>query len=188
MTKRQKIRGAVLAVLILALLAAAFLYGRGRGNRVGKTDKTIDNYYDESVSSCVTLSIRCDTLLDHLDELDASVAALVPADGVLLPETKISFEENESVFDLLLRETKSNDIPMEFAEAPLYGSAYIEGIGNLYEFDCGELSGWMYRVNGEFPNYGCSHCVLHAGDRVEWVYTCDLGADVGNVYGVRQDG
>lgn len=65
---------------------------------------------------------------------------------------------------------------------PIYNSAYIEGIGNLYEFDCGELSGWMYKVNGWFPNYGCSRYRLKSGDRVEWVYTCDLGRDVGGYY------
>ena len=52
-------------------------------------------------------------------------------------------------------------------------------IANLYEFDVGELSGWMYKVNGWFPNYGCSRYLLADGDNVEWVYTCDLGSDVG---------
>ena len=62
----------------------------------------------------------------------------------------------------------------------MYSSVYVEGISNIYEFDCGELSGWMYKVNGWFPNYGCSRYQLKPGDRVEWVYTCDLGDDVGN--------
>ena len=76
---------------------------------------------------------------------------------------------------------------MEFSETPLYGSTYIEGIGNLYEFDCGALSGWMYRVNGTFPNYGCSSYILSDGDVVEWVYTCDLGKDVGGEYITREE-
>ncbi len=71
---------------------------------------------------------------------------------------------------------------MEFEDTPIYNSAYIEGIANLYEFDCGELSGWMYKVNGWFPNYGCSRYQLKAGDKVEWVYTCDLGVDVRGYY------
>lgn len=49
----------------------------------------------------------------------------------------------------------------------------------LDEFSCGALSGWMYRVNGEFPNYGCSRYRLSDGDKIEWVYTCNLGKDVG---------
>ena len=68
---------------------------------------------------------------------------------------------------------------MEFEDTPMYHSAYIEGIGNLYEFDVGELSGWMYSVNGWFPNYGCSRYQLQNGDVICWVYTCDLGKDVG---------
>ena len=61
----------------------------------------------------------------------------------------------------------------------MYNSAYIEGINNLYEFDCGELSGWMYSVNDWYPNYGCSCYTVQPGDVICWVYTCDLGQDVG---------
>lgn len=82
-------------------------------------------------------------------------------------------------FNLLVREMKQSKIHLEFENTPIYNSAYIEGIANLYEFDCGELSGWMYRVNGWFPNYGCSRYELQDGDKVEWLYTCDLGADIG---------
>ena len=67
-------------------------------------------------------------------------------------------------------------------ETPAYKSVYIEGINNLYEFDCGKLSGWMFSVNGEFPNYGSSTYKLQDGDQVSWIYTCDLGADVGNEF------
>ena len=91
----------------------------------------------------------------------------------------MEFYEGESVFDVLLRETKNHKIHMEYSETPLYQAAYIEGIGNLYEFDAGETSGWMYSVNGWFPNYGCSKYAVADGDVIAWVYTCDLGQDVG---------
>ena len=110
-------------------------------------------------------------------------ADLIPADGVLLAPTAVEFTEGESVFDVLKRVCRKNKIHMEFSETPVYQSAYIEGIGNLYEFDCGEGSGWMYRVNDEFPNYGCSRYTLADSDTVEWVYTCDFGADVGGRVG-----
>lgn len=129
-----------------------------------------------------TLSVRCDTILNNMDMLTADKESVVPADGVIFSEKTVSFYEGESVFNLLLREMKANKIHMEFVNTPIYNSAYIEGIGNLYEFDCGELSGWMYRVNGVYPNYGCSRYKLKAGDKVEWVYTCDLGKDVGGDY------
>jgi uncharacterized membrane-anchored protein len=63
---------------------------------------------------------------------------------------------------------------------------YIQGINNIYEFDAGALSGWMYRVNGWFPNYGASRYVVQQGDVIEWVYTCDLGRDVGGAYAVGE--
>ena len=129
-----------------------------------------------------TLSVRCDTILDNIDWLDPEKVELVPADGVIFPATQVTFYEGESVFNVLQREMKKARIHMEFVDTPIYNSAYIEGINNLYEFDCGELSGWMYKVNDWFPNYGCSRYGLKDGDVVEWVYTCDLGVDVGGFY------
>ena len=126
-----------------------------------------------------TISISCATLLEHLDALGEDKAGLVPADGWILPPTEVEFDEGDSVFDLLKRVTREKRIHLEFAETPLYGSVYIEGISNLYEFDCGEQSGWMYAVNDWFPNYGCSKYPVENGDVIRWVYTCDLGADVG---------
>lgn len=133
------------------------------------------------VSRC-TISISCATILNHMDWLDPDKTELVPTDGWLLPATQAEFHEGESVFDVLQRVCRDNGIHMEFSNTPMYNSAYIEGIGNLYEFDCGEQSGWMYAVNGWFPNYGCSRYALKDGDTVKWVYTCDYGKDVGGAY------
>lgn len=135
-----------------------------------------------------TLSVRCDTILNNLDKLDSKKKDLVPADGVIFPETQVTFYEGESVFNVLQRELRKAKIHMEFVNTPVYDSAYIEGIGNLYEFDCGELSGWNYKVNGWAPNYGCSRYTLQDGDVVEWVYTCDLGRDVGAAVAEGEDG
>ncbi|MCF0124065.1 MAG: DUF4430 domain-containing protein [Ruminiclostridium sp.] len=126
-----------------------------------------------------TLTIRCDSILAHMDWLPPEKTSLVPADGFLFPTTTVTFYEGESVFHVLRREMKKAGIHLEFTNAPGYNSAYIEGIGNLYEYDCGELSGWVYRVNDWFPNYGCGRYALQNGDDIQWLYTCDLGLDVG---------
>lgn len=126
-----------------------------------------------------TLWVRCDTILNNMDKLDEDKTELVPEDGVILHKDNLPFEEGESVFDVLLRVTREEKVHMEFVDTPMFHSAYVEGIGNLYEFDCGELSGWSYKVNGTFPSVGCSLYKLKDGDTVEWVYTCDLGRDVG---------
>lgn len=126
-----------------------------------------------------TFSISCAVLLHQKDTLEEAVAELVPKDGYLLHPVKMTFSTGESVFDILKRACRQNGIHMEYTDTPAYHSAYIEGIGNLYEFDCGEGSGWMYRVNGQYPNYGCSRYAVRNGDIIEWCYTCDYGKDIG---------
>ena len=132
----------------------------------------------KKVYTC-TFSIECSTILNNLKDLDPDKRELVPSNGVILAPTKVTFYEGESVFDVLQRVCKEKGIHLESSWTPIYNSAYIEGIHNLYEFDCGELSGWMYRVNGWYPNYGCSRYQLVDGEKVEFRYTCDLGKDVG---------
>lgn len=134
-----------------------------------------------------TISISCAMILNNLDKCSKDKVELVPEDGWLLEPTEVVFYGGESVFNVLQRTCRQKKIHMEFSNTPIYNSAYIEGIGNLYERDVGELSGWMYSVNGWFPNYGCGRYALKDGDVVEWVYTCDLGADVGDDYMAQID-
>ena len=133
-----------------------------------------------------TFSIECSTILNNLDMLDPDKLEMVPSGGVILAKTSVTFYEGESVFDVLQRLCRDQGIHMESSWTPIYNSAYIEGIHNLYEFDCGSLSGWMYRVDGWYPNYGCSRYQLEDGDTVEWRYTCDLGSDIGGGYLFRE--
>ena len=133
------------------------------------SEKTGENY--------CTLSISCIVLTDKTDSLKKSKRQLVPADGIILKEVRASFSEGESVFDVTRQVCIENRIPFEFTLTPIYNTAYIEGIYNLYEFDCGSGSGWVYAVNDELPGVGCSDSLLKNGDRIEWMYTCDLGHD-----------
>lgn len=135
---------------------------------------------DTDTSLTCTISISCATILDNMELCAENKRPLVPSDGVILPTTSVTFSEGESVYDVLQSVCRSYNIHMESSWTPLYNSAYIEGINNLYEFDVGEKSGWMYKVNGWFPNYGCSRYQVQNGDTICFVYTCDLGADVGD--------
>lgn len=134
---------------------------------------------DPKKQHTVTLSISCNTILNNKKAFDQDKLELLPEEGMILSAEQVEFKEGETVFDVLVKTTKAHKIHMEYTGAKAYNTNYIEGIHNIYEFDCGPLSGWMYKVNGVFPNYGCSSYVLKEGDIVEWVYTCDLGKDVG---------
>lgn len=134
--------------------------------------------YRMAANTC-TLEIRCDTLLNNLDKLSPGKAELVPQDGTLLEKTTVTFEPGETVYDVFRRVLRQERIHYEYVDARAYGSAYIEGIGNLYEFDCGEQSGWLYFVNGISPGLGCSSYALSDGDEIVFAYTCDMGSDLG---------
>lgn len=135
------------------------------------------NNLNENVTEC-TLSVRCDTILNNMDKFDKSKISIMPKDGIIFPQTKVIFYAGESAFNVLSRELKKHGIHIDFVNATMYNTVYIKGISNLYEHDCGELSGWIYKVNGIVPGYGCSQYILNDGDNIEFVYTCDLGRDI----------
>lgn len=133
--------------------------------------------------SKVTISIDAKVLVNHMDKLKPALQneKYVPKDGVILKETSYEITDKDTVWDIFLKATKEYKIPIEYqgATANAYGSVYIEGINHLYEKDAGELSGWMYSVNGEFPGHGISEHTLKDGDKIEFKYTTDLGRDLG---------
>lgn len=145
----------------------------------GKSEeKTVS---DKNAGTC-SISIDCSTLLRNKEVLKKEKHDFVPEDGVILAPTEVKFKEGENAHDILKQVCQKEGIHMESSYTPVYESAYIEGINQLYEFDGGELSGWMYKVNGEFPNYGVSKYEVSDGDVIEFVYTCDLGEDVGHSF------
>ena len=150
----------------------------GKPMPVEPEDQTID----KRVKYTCTFSIECSTILNNLDMLDPDKLDAVPSGGIILPAQTVTFYEGESVYDVLKRICEEKGIHMEASFTPMYNSAYVEGIHNLYEFDCGEASGWMYRVDGWYPNYGCSRYMLKQGEVVEWRYTCAYGDDIGGGY------
>lgn len=138
--------------------------------------QTVEEYRRDSVlpesdeQMEVTLEIRCDTVAGETDR--------IPADGTILAETDFSVPEGTTVFELLKEAARLYDIQVEYEGNTVYGLAYVEGIAYLYEFDFGDLSGWMYQVNGVFPSVGCGEYELSDQDRVLWVYTRNIGKDV----------
>lgn len=127
------------------------------------TVQTVENQTTEAKQeqSCEFL-ISCKTVLSNKSALQSNYQ--VPAGGKIY-EKKMEFEEGDTVMDVLKRTGVDIDV----------SKGYVAGIDGLYEFDCGKNSGWMYRVNGKFPNYMAGKCKLHDGDKVEWLYTCVRG-------------
>ena len=161
-------------ILIMALTLA--LFGCG-----GRSTANVPDTNGDGKLTC-TLEIRCDVLLDNMDQMTKEKAALVPENGVLLETVEVEFTGGDSVFDVFRKILREEKIHFEYVDASAYDSVYIEGIGNIYEYDCGPQSGWMYSVNGIYPGLGCSAYTLADGDVIVFHYTCDLGADLGADY------
>lgn len=138
------------------------------------------------------IEIECKTILKNLDNLRPEKEAFLPKDGYILKTTTVSVAEGSTVFEVLKLVCKQNTCPekcsycrksgiqLEYVYTPGYDSEYIRGIHQLYEKDCGTQSGWMYSVNGVFPNYGVNKYTVKNGDDIKFRYSCNgLGEDLG---------
>ena len=175
-----------IAVIVLGGVLLAFALREQTSDHLGSSYQIApipDNYLADGGDKTCTITIVCPTIFDNLNSLNAEKAPFVPKDGTILPSTKVTFTEGETVFDVLRRVCDAAQLQIEYSYTPLYESYYVEGINHLYEFDCGPESGWMFKVNEWFPNYGCSAYTLKDGDDIVWCYTCTgLGADVGETW------
>lgn len=140
---------------------------------------------------CV-IRIECKTIKDNLKKLKAGKDAFVPANGIILDDTNVELKPDDTVFSVLQRACKENvctdncvycrdaGIQLEFTFTPGFNTYYVEGIHQIYEKDCGTMSGWMFSLNGKFPEEGASGVLVQPGDRIVFCFTCDMGDDVGN--------
>ena len=175
-----------IAVIVLGGVLLAFALREQTSDHLGSSYQIApipDNCLAGGGDKTCTITIVCPTIFDNLNSLNKEKAPFVPKDGTILPSTKVTFTEGETVFDVLKRVCDAAQLQIEYSYTPLYESYYVEGINHLYEFDCGPESGWMFKVNEWFPNYGCSAYTLKDGDDIVWCYTCTgLGADVGETW------
>ena len=153
--------------------------GSGSGN-----NQSGSGNQNQGSGKTVTITIRCDTAVNNGMHLESKWAGIVPASGCILPVTTVEIEDRQTVFDVLAYVCSKYKIHMSYRGGTSSG-CYVDGINNLYEFDGGRWSGWMYCVNKWYPNYGCGVYYVKAGDEIEWNYTCDLGLDLegGDVLG-----
>ncbi|MCI9625703.1 MAG: DUF4430 domain-containing protein [Clostridia bacterium] len=102
----------------------------------------------------------------------------IPSDSTsVISRTAVALEDGDTAYTVLRRVAKEAGIPVVASGGSK--SPYVEGIDNLFEFDRGAGSGWMVEVNGNFVQRSAGQMKLNAGDEVRWIYTLELGKDVG---------
>ena len=162
----------ILVAVVLLLFAGAFFWGfkvMGPGSKGG---------FGGNSGGTVTVSIDCRGLAEDMSKLEKpELKKYIPDDGVILSKTEYKVKKGENVYDALQAVCLKNDIQLETSEDAVYKSRYIEGINYLYEKDGGKMSGWLFSVNDEVPNYGASKIKLNDGDDIRWFYTVDYQED-----------
>lgn len=154
---------AVFAALLIAVSVAA----------CGSTSS--DTASDASSSEEVVEETTDDTDstddADSSDDEQAAVSVVVEIDASAAEgETLIlgaELDEGATAYDALVE--VADDVNASETD---YG-IYVQGINGLAEGDYGSMSGWLYSVNGETAEVGCSEYVLEDGDVVIWTYTTD---------------
>lgn len=134
---------------------------------------------EEKMNFC-SIEINCKTILKNSDRLKEKARQSVPSDGIILNQCSFEIKDGDVVLDVLLRICEEKGIEVSYVDMPVFNSCYIEGINGIFEKDCGSASGWMYSVNGEFPQVGANAFHVSEGDTIRFVYTCDGGLDIGD--------
>lgn len=136
------------------------------------------------------VTIDMTNALKNISDFTTAKASFVPSSGILLNKTKIYYNEGETLFDAILRACSENvcsdnckycqssGIQIEYQYTPAYNSYYIEGVHQIYEMDCGVMSGWMVYVNSQSIQSSSSTIEIQNGDNIVLAYTCSMGSDI----------
>lgn len=128
----------------------------------------------------VTVSIHVKPIFDHEEELKDNKKEYVPDDGMVLTSEMVNFEEGDTIMNVLKKAAKQQNVVIDFEAGAQSstGSSFIKGINQIYNGDCGAMSGWMYKVNGEWAEVPADQMKAEKQQNIEWVFICDYEIDI----------
>jgi len=97
--------------------------------------------------------------------------AVYSDEAAIIEKKTVELKKGKSVLDILKDATRSAKIHMDYSGAGL--AAYVKGIDNLYEFDKGPESGWVFSVNGAVAQKSAGSFVPEDGDEIVWEYVLE---------------
>ena len=116
----------------------------------------------------ITMTIECKVLIGEESKY-------VPENGIILDKTSFEIEEGDTALKILREAASKYNLQLE-----VKNGYYVLGINNLYEKEFGDLSGWMYYINGKSASVGANEYVPKDGDLIEWRFTRNIGKDLEN--------
>lgn len=98
-------------------------------------------------------------------------------DGIVANGKKVTIKAGSTVYAVLKSYCAGHKILI--ASQKTGNGMYVSAIDGIAQFDFGSGSGWIYSVNGVFPQKDCNSYKLKGGEKVRWVFTTDLGKSEG---------
>lgn len=115
----------------------------------------------------VTLSVECHNAI----KAGSPEAMAIAPDGMILAPTPITVPNGATAYDVM----QKSGLVINAAWNPTLRTYYIKGIQGLGEKAVGRTSGWLYKINGTFPNVGLSLYEVQPGDVISFHYTVRQG-------------
>lgn len=177
-------------IAVLLAIAAVFAFSACKSNEIDPSG-TVDIGGNDATggkapsipvqtadaSQLVRVSLTIDaTRAYNSAVLPQNIKDVLQNDGMLIKNATLTVAKGTAVsgiFELL----RVYDIAVVSEQGPV--GTFVTSIQGLENGTCGASSGWLFRINGEFPSEGVDSVELHDGDVVEWVFSCDGGADAG---------
>ncbi|MDK2802201.1 MAG: DUF4430 domain-containing protein [Oscillospiraceae bacterium] len=162
-----------LIIIISVLTMCLSLVSCGTTNNSANKDNS-SNSTNDAMSKSVVYTINVKQLVENPELVPEALknANIIPSDGILF-NSLIDFSEKQTAFDLLVEISKKEKIPIDFSGTSANGDAFIKSIKGIENKAAGDLSGWMYFVNGEMSNVGAAKYELKGGDSIEWKFVTD---------------
>lgn len=156
------------------------------------------------VFACAVFAADGGTVYISFEDFGERAAWDDPADldypqalGVIIPETAFRFSEGDTLADAVTAFLTSEGVSYKAdGSTKQYGYFYLKTIGNITlpdgtllpefgEYSSGSWSGWMVRVNNQFPDSSLSEYKAEDGDVIRFMNSCQGGPDVGSDYTVE---
>lgn len=126
-----------------------------------------------SVSSTITVYFTLYGDEKHGEPTESTGTHTMTANNLeeWVSKTAVTVDKGSYVIDAVTKALSIEGIPYTNDDN------YISSIRGLSEFDNGSLSGWMYKLNGNYPSLGVAEQTLHSGDKIVFHYTDDYTAE-----------
>lgn len=157
--------------------------GDNSGGTISNNDSKDNNSSPGSEIQYVTctIEIRCDALSNNMSKWTNKISSIpdnIPSDGIILEKTTATVKNGSTAYDVLNNETKRKNIQVVSSFSWAFNTYYIQRIWGIGEKDAGDLSGWIYKINGQTLPYAISTYKVQDGDVISLLYTCNMGLDL----------